>query len=82
MLGGIKRFEALANVQARKVAGALRILSQEMDGHFVWASDNPDIVTPDLWVGFLGPATALALYASGSQSSLLSGRWLTFCAQS
>ncbi len=81
MLGEIPRFEALASMQARKVASALRILSQDMDGHCVWVSDNPDIVTPDLWVGFLGPATDLALYAAQIQSSLLSPKWLTACAQ-
>ena len=81
MLGEIPRFEALAIVQAGKVANALRILSQEMDGHCVWVSDNPDIVTPDLWVGFLGPATALAMYAAQSQSALLSPKWLASCAQ-
>jgi len=79
MLQRIPRFRALAESRAGKVARALRVLHVKIDGRCVWTSDDPDIVTPDLWIGFLGPATALVMHAARVKSSLLSGHWLTEC---
>ncbi|HQR48897.1 MAG TPA: lanthionine synthetase LanC family protein [Steroidobacteraceae bacterium] len=76
MLRGVPRHGALADARAGKVARALRIVHHERDGHCAWISDDPDVVTPDLWIGFLGPATALALHAIGSNAPLLSAEWL------
>ncbi len=42
------------------------------EGRCAWTSDDPAIVTPDLWVGFLGPASALARHAAGLRDALLS----------
>jgi hypothetical protein len=61
------------------VAHALRCAHSKRGGNCLWVSDDPDVITPDLWVGFLGPATALALHASGSPWPLLSAEWLTTC---
>lgn len=80
MLRGVPRFEALAEAQAGKVVRALKILHQQFDGHCVWTSDDPAVVTPDLWIGFLGPATALALHVAESRGALLSPDWLATCA--
>lgn len=82
LLSGIPRFQTCAVARAGKVARALRCAHSKRDGACVWVSDDPDVVTPDLWVGFLGPATALALHASGSCWPLLSGEWLTACCNS
>lgn len=54
----------------------LRLLHVTQAGGTVWSSERPSLVTPDLWVGFLGPATQLALAASGSADATLSPRWL------
>jgi hypothetical protein len=81
MLGGIPRYRALAQARAGKVARALRIMHDEIDGKCAWISDDPGIVTPDLWIGFLGPATALAMHAADIDAPLLSARWLSACAQ-
>jgi hypothetical protein len=79
MLGGIPRYRALAQARAGKVARALRIMHHEIDGKCTWISDDPGIVTPDLWIGFLGPATALAMHVADIDAPLLSARWLTAC---
>lgn len=80
MLQRVPRYRMLANARANKAARALQILQQEVGGHGIWVSDDPDVITPDLWIGFLGPATALAMHAAGSRSALLSKEWLAACA--
>ena len=72
MLQAVPRFAALARSRARKVAHALRCLHVKVDGRCVWTSDDPAIITPDLWIGFLGPASALARHAAGVRDALLS----------
>jgi hypothetical protein len=76
MLSAAPRFAELAEAQAGKAARALRILNLTTAGRRIWASDKPEIVTPDLWVGFLGPATALAMHAAQARHALLSPFWL------
>jgi hypothetical protein len=80
MLGAIPRHRGLARARAGKAARALRILHHKAEGRCAWISDNPDVTTPDLWIGFLGPATALALHLAESPWPLLSGSWLGHCA--
>lgn len=82
MLEQIPRFRTLAQARSGKVANALRLMHIKVDRRCTWPSDDPGIVTPDLWVGFLGPATALALHACGSRNPLLSSAWLTTCTRS
>jgi Lanthionine synthetase C-like protein/Protein kinase domain len=41
-----------------------------------WNAEHPQTITPDLWVGFLGPATALARWATGHTGALLSPGWI------
>ncbi|WP_449433232.1 class III lanthionine synthetase LanKC N-terminal domain-containing protein [Pseudomonas putida] len=79
LLQHIPRFQPMAQARAGKVANALRLMHSKVQGRCTWHSDDPGIVTPDLWVGFLGPATALALHASGSAHALLSAPWLAQC---
>jgi hypothetical protein len=66
--------------RSRTAANVLRLQVQRSDGLSIWASESPKRFTPDLWVGFLGPATALALYSQNKPAPLLSGTWLTTCA--
>jgi len=80
MWSAIPRFEGLAPARAGKIVRALRLLNEKQQGLTAWCSDDPAITTPDLWIGFLGPATALALHAAGHTAPLLSSRWLTACA--
>jgi hypothetical protein len=81
MLGGFARRRAVARAQAEKCARALRLAHQKVDGRITWCSDDPSIITPDLWIGFLGPATALALHRAGAADALLSGCWLARAAR-
>jgi hypothetical protein len=81
LIAGIPRFATLAADKAGKVVRALRLLHHKKNGRCAWTADDPSIVTPDLWVGFLGPATALALHAAGSRGALLSQDWLARCAR-
>ncbi|OSI26668.1 lanthionine synthetase LanC family protein [Bradyrhizobium canariense] len=81
MLSSIDRHRAFAHEKAAEVASVLRLMSFRVDGLTVWPSDIPSIVTPDLWIGFLGPASALALYDAGKDAALLSSEWLTRCSR-
>lgn len=80
MLAELPCYRKQAQYRTARIAAALRFLHQRIEGKSVWCSDDPRIITPDLWVGFLAPATALALYATGTQESILSPRWLRKCA--
>jgi hypothetical protein len=81
MLGCVARFHELAHARAGKVARALRLVHRKVDRHCTWVSDDPEVTTPDLWVGFLGPASALAMHAAGVGVPLLSAPWLSMCAE-
>jgi serine/threonine protein kinase len=80
MLSTIPRYRNLAIKRAAQIVLILQLLQQRLEGKIVWSSDEPEIITPDLWIGFLGPAVALALWASGRQDALLSSSWLSSCA--
>jgi Lanthionine synthetase C-like protein/Protein kinase domain len=80
MIGGYPRLAELAAKRAERLASALRLQLQRRHGLCVWGAEDPEILTPDLWVGFLGPATALTLYARRISDPLLSSAWLRFCA--
>jgi hypothetical protein len=60
---------------ARDVVRALRHRSLAPDTA-PWASEDPDTFTPDLWVGFLGPACALLKAHLNEPAPLLSVAWL------
>jgi hypothetical protein len=77
MLAAIPRYREMAIAQAGKTVRALRLLHHKLDGRIAWCSDDPQITTPDLWIGFLGPATALALHAANVDAALLSQTWLS-----
>jgi class IV lanthipeptide synthase len=77
MIAAIPRHRETALLQAGKTARALRVLHDEVDGKACWCSDDPQITTPDLWIGFLGPAAALAMHAAGVNSALLSAEWIS-----
>ncbi|HWB83037.1 MAG TPA: lanthionine synthetase LanC family protein [Bryobacteraceae bacterium] len=80
MVATISRHRELALAQAGKAARALRLLHHKREGKIAWCSDDPAITTPDLWIGFLGPASALAMHAAHDNAALLSGNWLQRCA--
>jgi hypothetical protein len=69
-----------ARSRADRAAGVLRLVSFRERECCVWGSEDPEVIKPDLWVGFLGPATALALYARNCSHALLSPSWLRSCA--
>jgi serine/threonine protein kinase len=78
MIGGWaarKGFESLrteADATSARIARALRLTSQEISGACVWSAEDPGEITPDLWVGFLGPAVALSRFSSGDTTSMVS----------
>jgi lantibiotic modifying enzyme len=80
LLGNIERFKAGAEERAARVIAALRLLMQRRTGMAVWASEGPEMTTPDLWVGFLGPATALACHARATPGAILSPEWFAITA--
>lgn len=77
MLQAVPRHRIRAELAAAKVVRSLRILQQPHRDHAAWISDDPAIITPDLWVGFMGPAAALAQHVARSTTPLLSGRALS-----
>ncbi|QDT85312.1 Serine/threonine-protein kinase PknL [Gimesia chilikensis] len=82
MLRELPRFQDLAAQRAHRVSKALQILCDENGATCAWVSDDPEVTTPDLWVGFSGPASALAKYSAQITSPLLSGGWLKVCSAS
>lgn len=76
MLQTIPRHEIFAKQAADKTTAALRLLMQRRKGLSVWSSEDPQVFTPDLWLGFLAPASSLALYAADHSGALLSPAWL------
>ena len=76
MVGQVSRHRALAARKAREAVELLRILAVEMSAGRAWHSEDLLTVTPDLWVGFLGTASALALWQAGRHEALLSIDWL------
>jgi class IV lanthipeptide synthase len=79
MLRSVARWSAWAGQQAELAAGALRLSSQRQNGFTVWCSDEPKTITPDLWLGFLGPACNIAMHSAGITQPLLSASWLKLC---
>lgn len=72
MISAIERHATLAERRSRQLAAVLRLLAVRRQGLRVWGAEEPEILTPDLWVGFLGPATALAMWAKAYPFPLLS----------
>ncbi|MFF4448269.1 lanthionine synthetase LanC family protein [Streptomyces sp. NPDC001502] len=80
MLGALPDHSGRARHRIAQATDALRLLHHAQGGATVWSSEHPSVVTPDLWVGFLGPATQLALASAGSAHAVLSPQWLRRCA--
>lgn len=73
MISGIERHAGLAAHKVGQLAASLDFMRQDAGGGGVWISDDPSIVTPDLWVGFMGPAAALSLALEGQVRPILDG---------
>jgi hypothetical protein len=82
LIGKYPRLAESAASRADRAAWGLRLQLRREGGLCVWGAEDPEILTPDLWVGFLGPASALALYAHRVTEPLLSVAWLRSCASS
>jgi hypothetical protein len=81
MLDVVPRHRTPARHRAARIAAVFRLLQQRRKGLIAWSSEDPDIFTPDLWIGFLGPATALAMSLTRGCDPLLSGPWLRRCSE-
>jgi hypothetical protein len=81
ILEGDPRFAHVGSRYSRRVIRTIRLLHDRVNGAAIWCSDDPRVVTPDLWIGFLAPATAMALYDCGTRDALLSGSWLRECGE-
>jgi hypothetical protein len=80
MLQRFPQYSLIAEDRAFQLARLLRTYHLKAGDGVNWCSETPATITPDLWVGFLGPATALALHYCGSTDSILSTEWLQNCA--
>ena len=80
LIGKYPRLAGDAAARADRAAAGLRLQLRREGGLCVWGAEDPQILTPDLWVGFLGPASAVSLHALGISDPLLSGAWLRSCA--
>jgi serine/threonine protein kinase len=81
MLCSVDRYRTLATNRVNVLNDVLLVLRQRRNGLTVWCSEDPAVITPDLWVGFLGPATAIALSLINCEHSLLSSSWLRIVAK-
>jgi len=69
---GSKLEISIGNDRCNTIAFNLRCIQQRFGQAAVWSSEEPTEVTPDLWVGFLGPVVALHRYSRGEGDSMLS----------
>jgi serine/threonine protein kinase len=76
MLCRIDQYERIAAEGAAFSADVIEQLGFRRNQNWLWPADDPGVVTPDLWLGFLGPASSLALYHTGLSNALLSSEWL------
>ncbi len=76
MISRYPQYAEESKLRCAELVGALRILHEKVDGLIALPSDEAGIFTPDLWIGSLGPAVAIALWKNGSVDSLLSENWL------
>lgn len=60
-----------ARSTACRIARVLRLTAQQIDEAVVWGSEDPTEITPDLWVGFMGPAVALSRFGRGCTNSMI-----------
>lgn len=72
MLGGFPEHLETSITQRSLILDRLRVFHQKRNGRIVWGSENPRTITPDLWVGLLGPSVALALNANDSPHAMFS----------
>ena len=79
LLQGSSEHSQLAENQMYATIRKLRILSYRKQNMITWMSDIQGSFTPDLWVGFLGPATSLAMCLAGRKESILSLAWIREC---
>jgi hypothetical protein len=82
MLMPIFRYRTVAVSKAQQLSIALNLLVQHPNDLSLWCSEEPATVTPDLWLGFLGPACGLAMYATDLRYPLLSPTWLRMLSSS
>ncbi len=75
--GSISNYKIQPQTVCQRLCATLRLLHKTKNGLSVWSSEDPSVITPDLWVGFLGPATALLLHVNKCQTLLLSSETLT-----
>jgi hypothetical protein len=81
LLGRVERLNARAQERAALIVATLRLLAERRSGDTVWMSEEPETITPDLWVGFLGPAVALARDAAIAEGSMFSPEWFIACSK-
>jgi hypothetical protein len=81
MAAQIERYRERAERSMATACGLLENLRFVGSAGDVWGSEAPTTVTPDLWVGFLGPAAATAMTAVRCGEALLSAGWLARCSR-
>jgi serine/threonine protein kinase len=69
---GDKKIESRANNIRDRLVHSLRCVAQEYRGGLVWGSEDATEITPDLWVGFLGPTVTVSNYGVGRCSAVMS----------
>jgi Lanthionine synthetase C-like protein/Protein kinase domain len=73
-----QRQAALVQVRVAKQLWLQRQITRQDE--WVWGAEEPTIITPDLMVGSLAPATALALWQKQETFPVISAPWLARCA--
>jgi len=81
MLAAIDVHGAKSFAMQQMLVARLRAIHQKREGRILWGSEDPRIVTPDLWLGFLAPATALLLTLNDVRAPILSSQTLRVAAR-
>lgn len=82
MLGVLPQYRAQANTAVGTLASLILEQKQWDSNNFpIWGSEAPTKKTPDLFIGSLAPATALALITIEESGPILGSEWLKKCSQ-
>jgi serine/threonine protein kinase len=79
MLSKIKEYKKISNSQIVEILHVLKIMHVKKKRAIIWTADEPTVISPDLWVGFLGVLSSASHLMSGNTSSFLSEKWLKKC---
>jgi lantibiotic modifying enzyme len=76
MVSSIEKYKYLAAEKINELLYLLHLTKVRHQGIPTWHSDEAGKISPDLWVGFMGPHVSITHYFSKNTESFLSEKWI------